>query len=137
MSALTPCPSCGRHVRLTERACPFCATAIDLRSVAPRALPTQRLGRAALVTFGAIAMVTAPGCGTATQPDDGGHDAYVGGAVDAYGAPADAWSAPVDAGTDGGAVAAYGGPMFDANLPDSGTSALYGAPPPPPAPEQP
>ncbi len=28
MSHLVPCPACNRHVDVTERACPFCASAL-------------------------------------------------------------------------------------------------------------
>ena len=133
MSALCPCPSCSRHVRVVESACPFCGVALVEEAHLPRAMPTHRLGRAALFAFGIAAAAGAPGCGTSTTA---GTDAYVGSLDAAYGGP------PHDAGTDGGLIAAYGGPptdsgpTIDAALPDSGTSALYGAPPPPPAPPE-
>jgi len=123
--ALTPCPSCSRHVRVAETVCPFCKTTIDASESTPRAMPTQRLGRAATFAFGAAIAVAAPGCATSTTPQN---DAYAGGV--------DTGGLPVDAGTDSALVAAYGGPPVDSNFPDSGTSALYGAPPPPPEPER-
>lgn len=136
MSPLAPCPSCRRHVRVAESACPFCGTAVVLEAAsAPRA--AQRLGRAAIFTFGAVAIATSAGCSTSTTPptDDVGHDAYYGSIGDVYGAPALDTNGPFeDVGTDSGLSAAYGGPPVDAALEDSGTSALYGAPPPPPEP---
>lgn len=56
---LTPCPSCQRHVRVSEEACPFCATSLPASVKARPApqLPTQRLGRAALLAFGATLSV--------------------------------------------------------------------------------
>ena len=137
MSALTPCPSCSRHVRMDETTCPFCASALDLAGTAPALMPVKRLGRAATFAFGALVAASAPGCGTASAPgSDAGTDANYGSIDAAYGGP------PVDMGTDAGLVAAYGGPPVDAgldvdaNFPDSGTASLYGAPPPPPPPSE-
>ncbi len=145
MSLLAPCPSCRRHVRVVESACPFCSAAIDPQRIAPRAMPTQRLGRAAVAAFGALVVTAAPGCGTSTTPPDAYHDdAFYGLGGDVYGAPPhDAWVD--DAGHDGGLAGAYGGPPVDAGMDaagdaevDTGTHALYGAPPvPSPPPEQP
>jgi hypothetical protein len=60
MAALTamlrPCPACSRHVRVSERACPFCAGELDatFRSVpSPRVPAVGRLSRAALFALGA------------------------------------------------------------------------------------
>lgn len=143
MSALHPCSSCGRHVRLTENACPFCGSTLALAHVAPRPMPTQRLGRAAAFAFGAAVAASTAGCGTSTTAEgDAGTDAYYGSLDAAYGGP------PIDAGNDAVAIAAYGGPpidaavvddaaIVDADLPDVWGAALYGAPPPPPAPEEP
>lgn len=144
MSALQPCLACRRHVRVSETTCPFCQTAMP--EAAPRPMPTQRLGRAATFAFGAAVTMSAAGCGQASTPgndagnhagNDAGTDAYVGALDAAYGGP------PVDAATvdaaaevDSGLVAAYGGPPLDSALPDSGTLALYGAPPPPPTPPE-
>jgi hypothetical protein len=144
MNALAPCPSCHRHIRVAEAACPFCGNAVTLEEVVPRGIYAQRLGRAALFTFGAAALTTA-GCGTSTTPGDAGtdaamgldgaadvadvgHDAYYGSIGDVYGTPDVSFL--YDAGTDA-AVA------DDANEPDAGVHAPYGAPPPPPEPEVP
>lgn len=139
MSALLPCPSCTRHVRQTEAGCPFCGVALALADVPPRPMPTQRLGRAAMLAFGAAIATSAVGCGTAQPADDA--------AVNR----ADTGGAASDAGADGGPIAAYGGPMFDAgddaaaaidagpavdaDQADAWGAALYGAPPPPPTPD--
>ncbi len=136
MSALQPCLACRRHVRATEASCPFCHAAVT--EVAPRPMPTQRLGRAATFAFGAAVTMSAAGCGQASTP---GTDANVVVETDAgfrgldgaaYGGP------PIDAAMeqDTGLVAAYGGPPVDAALPDTGNLALYGAPPPPPTPPE-
>lgn len=143
MSALQPCLACRRHVRAAEASCPFCHAAMP--EAVPRPMLTQRVGRAAMFAFGAAVTVTAAGCGQAATPgtdaastDDAGHDASIYGMADAaYGGP------PIDAAVsddasevDTGLAAAYGAPPVDAALPDTGTQALYGAPPPPPTPPE-
>ena len=58
-ASLVPCPSCARHVRSSERACPFCRSALST-DLAARAVPgtTQRLSRAAAFTFAASLAAT-------------------------------------------------------------------------------
>lgn len=75
--SLVPCPSCSRHVRTTEGACPFCSAALptDLSSRAI-GVPKVRLSRAAAFLFGATMSVTA--CGD-DEPDDGSSVALYGG----------------------------------------------------------
>lgn len=141
MTKLLPCPSCARHVRRTESACPFCSAAISLAGVPERRLPTERLGRAATLAFGvatSLSACTTPAPVPAT--DTGTRDAGTAvsdtgtGSVDAN-APDTATTA-ADANIDTGTpVAAYGGPMFDSGTTgqdmgiDTGASiALYGAP---------
>jgi len=71
---LSPCTSCGRHVRETETKCPFC----DAPFAAPMASrePTTRLGRAAMFAFRATAVAaisTTAACGddrTPQQPQE-------------------------------------------------------------------
>jgi hypothetical protein len=143
MNALAPCPSCRRHVRVVESACPFCGSAVALGAIAPRGVYGQRLGRAALFTFGA-AIATTAGCGTSTTPSDAGtspgidagdvadvgNDADYGSIHDAYGTPAhDVGPMFPDAGTDAGASAPDTGT-------DAGFVAPYGTPPPPPRPPE-
>lgn len=136
---LRVCSGCARHVRHTERACPFCAT---LLKPAPERVPLvlPRAGRAAIVAFGAV-VSTAPGCGGPVYggpPVDAAIDARRPPEIDAPLAAAedapsgsDAREVPTDVGTDamaesdaasiedagqmmeddvGGAVLLYGGP---------------------------
>lgn len=58
---LSPCPSCRRHVRVTETECPFCSVALDLSHVPPPVLPPRRLGRAAQLAFSASLVGTLAG----------------------------------------------------------------------------
>lgn len=120
MKHLLQCPSCERHVRASEDACPFCGTQIDdaLRiSSAPRA-PVGRVGRAALLGFAPRA--AAIGAALATSLGVAGcHES----AVPAYGAPAPEDAGTADAGTmldaapettdTGGPVPLYGGAPRD------------------------
>jgi hypothetical protein len=78
---------------------------VSFEGVPERPAPPPRLGRAALLAFGAMVAAGAPGCTSNPAPVD----AYYGGAVDAYGAPD---VGPRDTGIDawGAFDAAYGGP---------------------------
>lgn len=63
---VSPCPACARHVRLSERACPFCGVELPRafrEQTAPRT-PAEHLNRAALyaLRMGAIS-ATAAACG--------------------------------------------------------------------------
>jgi hypothetical protein len=86
--SLRPCPGCTRHVRASESACPFCATALPASEESPSPESASRPGSRHAVLFGvaagAIAISTA----------------LLGTACAAYGGPA-----PSDAGppTDSGA----------------------------------
>jgi len=114
--SLVPCPSCARHVRATERVCPFCGAAVppSFAGYVPRA-PAERLSRAALVAFAAVAVA---GCSkeTATPSDAGSADKQQQQeptTVPAYGAPAPTPApSPVDAGLGSlvAQAAVYGGP---------------------------
>ena len=128
-ASLVPCPSCARHVRSSERACPFCRSALST-DLAARAVPgtTQRLSRAAAFTF--AASLAATGCASDPVPNDAatvtdtGSDAGTivtdtgpadTGAPTDTGAPADTGTqadagAPVDAGKDGSIGVRYGSP---------------------------
>ena len=113
MSAhLVPCPSCSRHVRSSESACPFCASALaPSAGPAPRS-PGQRLSRAALFALGASAAAVAA-CAGSTTPlygapagDSGALDGTPDGEQQTqppYGIP------PMDAGNDDGAPPGDGG----------------------------
>jgi hypothetical protein len=142
-TSLVPCPSCARHVRASERACPFCRSMLP-STLASKAIPgaTQRLSRAAAFTFAATLAATgcsddpAPPADAAVldtgNPSDTGTD--TGSATDTgtdTGSATDA-GFPAD---DGGIVAMYGGPPdsgADSGAPDDngGVAPLYGLPAP-------
>ena len=143
--SLRPCTSCGRHVRVSETSCPFCATA--LRSVAevPEPVVAPRSGRAAILLFGAaVSTATMGGCvmayGSPGDVDANVQAADSGGPGPLYGGPPDTGVA-VDSGVtaDSGAAAddsggpgpLYGGPALDAaaEAQDAGMVAMYGGPP--------
>src|SRR5689334_224888 len=106
---LVACPTCSRHVRTTETACPFCAAALPRTHVARKSAP-RRLDRAAAFFFGAS--VTLGACTGEVTDEKGASGMHDGGPEDDgsvsahYGLPP-----PVDAGTDddGGELAMYGG----------------------------
>lgn len=68
MSALAPCPSCQRHVFVSDAVCPFCGSrdARVARSV-PKGLSRSGLSRAAMVALGTTTVMAAA-CG---DDDDG------------------------------------------------------------------
>jgi hypothetical protein len=77
---LAPCPSCSRHVRVSDSACPFCSATLpaDLAGQGASPLPSERLGRAALATFrstvsavAASAVVGASALGCAADAESG------------------------------------------------------------------
>jgi hypothetical protein len=74
---LFACPACSRHVRASERDCPFCAAAIPRSwgdAPAPRP-PRARLSRAALYAFGATSVGLAAACGGVSGgPGDAGDE---------------------------------------------------------------
>ncbi len=136
MAQLEPCPTCQRHVRISESACPFCGG--DVReafsTLTPRAAPRTRLGRAALFAFGITAAASAiPGCGD--DGDDEGDktsDAGQNGSED--GGATDGGQAGGNNDDSGGVVALYGAaPPEDAGMgtpsEDAGVVAIYGAAP--------
>jgi hypothetical protein len=131
MAFLLPCPSCGRHVRRTETACPFCAGAIAFRDAPLPRLPEVRLGRAATFAFGAAVATSVAACSGSVTPAYGAPAIDASSGVDA-GSTVDAAN-PVDANIDtGNGAAAYGIAPFDAGDVDTGgSSSDYGAPPPP------
>jgi hypothetical protein len=134
MSTLTPCPSCNRHVRVGDAACPFCGSAVAVApaAAASAAGPRGRLGRAALFAAGATLLgmsactdskcehLTCSGVAGVSGGGTGGTTG-VGGTTGAAGSGGAAGN---DAGTD--AVSPTDGPV-----------AIYSAvfPPPLPAPK--
>jgi hypothetical protein len=124
MSHLVPCPECSRHVRVSETACPFCATPLGLAGTPEPQLPKTRLGRAATFAFSAtLASATAlAACGT-----DNSDDTSAGGSA---GATSSAGTGGTSAGT-GGASAGTGGTVAGTtSIAGTGGSAMpvYGAP---------
>lgn len=139
---LAACPSCARHVRLSEATCPFCARALPavLRAAPAPQPPATRLSRNGLYVFGVASVALSSACGgefiASKQIEDAQPDAVEDGFIaPLYGlVPYDAgpdhhaWlppygiSPPLDAGPvpdaepDGffGGDAAYGGPPEDA-----------------------
>jgi hypothetical protein len=142
MSHLVPCPDCGRHVRVHEAECPFCAASLNLAATPPPVLPKRRLGRAALFAFGATLVgITAIGCG---DSDDGGGTGGSSGSAGSSGSGGSAGSAGSagsggsagTAGTGGSAGAAGSagfagaGALYGVPPDDAGSQPLYGAAPP-------
>lgn len=150
---LIPCPGCARHVLASERACPFCASAMPADFTA-RVRPEvkARMSRSAMAALGAAIALSAcsssvaGGDGSVTadtaadspaadqsSPDAPAPDAPRANVVADDGSPLAMYGTPppVDAGPDddGGPVAEYGGPPPM----DGGNVNLYGAPPRPDA----
>lgn len=119
MTQLIPCPTCHRHIRQTEVACPFCDAALSLGDVPPPLLPRARLGRAATFAFGAsvVSATTFVGCGddVTVAPPYGGVPVAGSAGSAIYGGP------PV-AGMGNGGSAGHG-------MGGSAGSASYGGPP--------
>lgn len=116
--ALVPCPRCLRHVRASERRCPFCAVALPAEP-RPRALPegAGRLSRSALA---ALALAACSGTTTPATPPPPGPGPTSGGAAapPARDAGSVTSQPPVDASAGADAaddpappVAEYGAPM--------------------------
>jgi hypothetical protein len=109
---LHACPSCSRHVRTTESACPFCGEPLGEQFAAAcprRQLSGRPLSRAALIFASATAVA---GCGkTRGDPYPHATPAYAVAPPDTapyaqpvalYAvAPVDTVAHPIDAGADG------------------------------------
>lgn len=134
---LLPCPSCNRHIKVSEAQCPFCAGAVPagFGEGAQRVRPAPRLSRAALFALGSIAVAPVACAGEATDEDqkedadEDGNDGAGGeptgsgaatsaggdGAQPVYGAPADGGDANSSGGDsgDGGDTSQpeYGAPV--------------------------
>ncbi|HYQ00226.1 MAG TPA: hypothetical protein VER96_16230 [Polyangiaceae bacterium] len=140
MKHLVPCPECNRHVRVSETACPFCETALDLAATPEPVLPRERLSRAATLAFGATfasATALAACSGTTDAPVPFYGAPGVGGGENAAGASGSA-GANTSAGGSDSAVPVYGAPAaggFNTGGPGSGNSGgggpvpVYGAAP--------
>jgi hypothetical protein len=110
------CPSCARHVRVSEATCPFCRVTLSdaFRTLPARRSPGARLSRAALYALGTGSVTLATACTTNIVPRYG--TSVMGDA-----------GAPVDTGP----AASDGGATIDAGAPfHAGTVApVYRAPP--------
>src|SRR5580658_2561143 len=76
---LLACPSCARHVRVSESACPFCATSLPASFGAGAAAkpPPARLSRGELYAFGTAAALAVAACGQMVGESDAGSDVGV------------------------------------------------------------
>ena len=122
--SLVPCPSCSRHVRSSESACPFCSSALPT-NLGARAIPSapRRLDRLAAFTFAATLVVT--GCAVAGDESDE-QESEIGSVMPMYGLP----PLPPCPVTDAGTPVQDGGSATDAGPRDAGGfHAMYGLPP--------
>jgi hypothetical protein len=127
---LLPCPTCSRHIRVSESSCPFCATSVPARfenGRLPVAVP-RRLSRAALFALGGLAIAPVA-CAGETEDDadsnaSGGQGATGGSGGD--GATAGSGGDGATAGSGGDTnVPVYGAPVATGG--DTGAP-VYGAP---------
>jgi hypothetical protein len=139
--AFAPCPSCRRHVRVDETACPFCGATGATLVATPDA--TTRMTRTRLFAFATTVGVTAA---TLACPSSGGGGG--GNIAQPYGVPPRPEPTMVDGGADETTAIA---PPATIEPPPPGTAptlpntaptgkppygpggpvAMYGAPPPP------
>jgi hypothetical protein len=127
---LVPCPSCARHVKSSESACPFCSASLSGQTISRAPVVRKRLERLAMFTFAATLAVT--GCAAVGGDDDDKQEQDLGGVHPMYGMPPVA----VDAGhADSGHPATDAGPpctpVTDDNndIDNGGFAAMYGMPP--------
>jgi hypothetical protein len=129
---LVPCSACARHVRHPASSCPFCGSRIEVGARQARVVP--RMGRAAMVAFGATALLAACGGGGAAAADQttephvtagdesgnsGGHGEDPNAVHDPEGSDGvheDTTSQPHP--DEGAPVAAYGAPAPDSVTPE-------------------
>ena len=133
------CPSCRRHVRVDERACPFCSAALDALHATPGT--DKRMSRARLFVFATTVSVTAA---TLACPSGGG-------IAQPYGVPPRDDYPPADSGVNAEQETSAIAPPATIEPPPPGTAptlpntapttkpsfgpggpvAMHGAPPPP------
>lgn len=65
MASLVPCPSCGRHVRIADATCPFCASA----QPAGRAVTAASRPRAKRAITFVAASIAVSACGSTTTQE--------------------------------------------------------------------
>lgn len=98
---LVPCPTCDRHVKASDSACPFCASNMPERGTITS--PLRTLGTRAAMFFGASAVVVA--CGGETK------------CANEEGCTSSSSSSSSSSSTSGAAV--YGAPVYDDAGPDA------------------
>lgn len=126
------CPSCSRHAKTVERACPFCGA--ELAAAAAQGDPSIRNARSrSRLLFGAVATAVASAAvAGATVAGVAGVAAAVTGCSSSstfappYGQPPHDSGTPADAGGGsgddaGGVTPAYGAPAYGAAAIDSGS----------------
>jgi hypothetical protein len=124
-----PCPSCARHVKSSEAACPFCSATLSGLTISRAPAVRRRLERLAAFTFAATIAVT--GCAVSGEEDSESSEQDIGAVHPMYGMP----PAPHDAGpahTDAAPPVTDAGPPctpVDDELDPAGFHAMYGAPP--------
>lgn len=139
MTSFIPCPSCGRHVRVSADACPFCVTALGTTSAPVRLAFALSLGLAISgcggEEEGADTGVSATEGGTASSdptgtsagavdPDQGGED--YGGFGDTFEPPPPGSTSSASdpfPGTDSGTDSGTGGESTT-GAPDTGDTTM-------------
>ncbi len=120
-----PCEGCGRHIRVSEGACPFCdvATSAEFRATAPPTPLPRGLSRAAIFAIGAAATVAGVACSSSS--DTTSTPVYGAPVMDTGTAETTDTAAPSDGGVDGdtldtgGSMPLYGGPFDTGSTPDT------------------
>ncbi len=117
---LHPCAHCRRHVVLDSERCPFCNGATPTAGATPRARPSRRLPRNAMMLVASSAL--AVGC-SESVPEYGAPAFDIG--VDTHTVDTD----PVDTGADTAKDTGAADTSSDTGLSDTGgVGNLYGAP---------
>lgn len=132
MSILVVCPSCHRHLRTSETACPFCGADVRraVADAAPRPMPRERLGRTAMLAFAAVNLGVAACGGDVAVPAPVDGSTNSGGAAETGGASST--GGVNSAGAGGRNVFTGGAPSTGGVLSTGGEFCCppYGLPPP-------
>jgi len=112
--SLAPCPSCSRHVKMTEASCPFCKTELAAQTAVQVPIVKHRMTRAAAYAFGASLVVAGCSSGTVFTGADGGEEGGTEGGSRDSGVTKDG---PSD---EGNIQPPYGAPAYGAVPIDSG-----------------